>query len=514
MCNRNCVVVALATFLAYGNVTYSQQENLGSSATLEWLQGARDRDLPLSTGVGKPATRDMQSMVGSWAQEPIPAFRYRFWPARTSLRPGSAQTHFYRAVIESNVATQLLTKDQLQQLNTVQSMDLETIPISDAQPWADRFELTYGELAAMAEAEDLDWDLRVRDLRGKDIWAFRLEEVQQARNLARMLNLKIATQIAKKDYAGAAKSIEIGFRLAALVGQSDSIIQSLVGLAIENMMYNAIEYAIRSPDCPSFYWALRTLPDSITGLEESIEVELSMVLRTLSVLDETEILGLSDREITHRLKQSLSDLKQLLGNGAGTGVGPTETLPLLLSVSGPESRRRLLANGYDPDLLEGMTDLQASLVHASRELAIQGDQLLKASKIRGAEGLKLGEKRSADFDAWLKENRTTTAGVVASLLFPAVKQLHEADLRSRMTRNRLLAIEALRLYGQQHAGRLPSSLEECVDTPAPQDPFSDRAFGYRVETTPSRQVVTLTSAVPARFDANKELKFNFPPAGQ
>lgn len=74
--------------------------------------------------------------------------------------------------------------------------------------------------------------------------------------------------------------------------------QSLVGLAIENLMYAAVDFAIRSKDCPSFYWALRTLPDKLTRLDEAVEIELEMATRTLTLLDETEVLGLSDREIT------------------------------------------------------------------------------------------------------------------------------------------------------------------------------------------------------------------------
>jgi hypothetical protein len=44
-------------------------------------------------------------------------------------------------------------------------------------------------------------------------------------------------------------------------------------------------------------------------------------------------------------------------------------------------------------------------------------------------------------------------------------------------------IEALRAFAAAHEGKLPSSLEEMVDTPAPTDPATGKAFEYSVSGT-------------------------------
>jgi hypothetical protein len=246
----------------------------------------------------------------------------------------------------------------------------------------------------------------------------------------------------------------------------------------------------------------------LTRIDESVEIELDMAWRTLTIFQESEVLGLSDRELTKRLKQGIVDLTQLLGTS--NGVSPTQTLGFLLAATGPEAKRKLQASGYESEKLDDMSDLQASLVLAGRELKMQGDQLLKASKVRGSRGLKLGEKTSEDFQRWLDENRASAAGIVAGLLYPAVSQVHRAELRARMVRSRLLAAEALRLFGKSHHGQLPTSLDEMVDTPAPLDPFSDKHFGYRIEKSGAGQIVTLTCDTPNGFDSVKELKILFP----
>ena len=81
-----------------------------------------------------------------------------------------------------------------------------------------------------------------------------------------------------------------------------------------------------------------------------------------------------------------------------------------------------------------------------------------------------------------------TAGVIASLLFPAINAAQSAELRIKMIRSRLIVAEALRLYAHSHQGRLPSSLDDLSDTPAPLDPFSDKPFEYKPQTGKSQHL--------------------------
>ena len=45
----------------------------------------------------------------------------------------------------------------------------------------------------------------------------------------------------------------------------------------------------------------------------------------------------------------------------------------------------------------------------------------------------------------------------------------------------LQTVEALRNYAATHGGKLPASLDEITDTPAPLNPMTGKPFAYRVE---------------------------------
>jgi hypothetical protein len=498
--------LAAGVWLAMATVGLAQEGGLGSTATLEWLQKPAARTAPPSQSV---ASKALEDFIGSLTKEPVPAFRYRFWPARTDLKPGSAETHFYRALVQRYTVVQGLPKEQIEALNDLQSMDIQNIPPHAAQEWVDRFDFVYQELSGLADAEDLSWDLRFRDLRGKEIWSIRIEEVQQARNLSRLLQLKIATQIAKQDFAGATDSIRTGLRLAAFVGQGESIIQGLVGLAIENVMYSAIDTMIRSPDCPNMYWALQTLPSPIMPIRDAVETELAMVFRMFPVLQESDALSLSDKELSQRLAQSIGDLRLLISAEFGP-LGAADSLGLMLSMSGADAKERLRAAGYDESILENMTQLQASLIEAGRELRSRSDELLKGIKLRGPEGDFLRQRVQEDFDKWQNKRTISPAALIGSLLLPGAQNVHEAILRTEMIRNRLIAAEAIRLYAANHGGKVPDSLDGLVDPPVPLDPFTQKPFVYRVESSMDRQRVSLQSNGPQRFQALLEAVYSFP----
>jgi hypothetical protein len=503
------MLFCLCTCCVWHPVVLAQASQLGSTATLDWLRNPNQQTV--DNAEPKPV-RPLSDMIGSLAAQPSPAFRYRLWPAKTQLKPGSAQTHFYRAAVERYSIVSRLTVEQNTALNQLMGEDIQTLSTDAAREWVERFAPVYEELEAMSRAEDLDWDLRIRDLRGQDIWGVRLEDVQQARSLARLLTMKIRTQIDDKDFEGATASMRVGFRMAALVGHGESLVQTLVGLAIENMMYAAVDYAIRSPDCPNLYWALRSLPEPLMPIAESAEIELAMVLKTIPIFEESEIIGLSDKELTKRLSKSMKELKQLMGRE--TEFGPAEVVGITLSLSGDRARQRLLKSGYDAKQLDALTPLQASLIDAGRELRAQSDELLKGLKIAGHEGNALRKQVQENFEAWLVNERGSAASMVGSLLFPGTQSIYGATARTEMLRNRLMVAEAVRHYAATHGGQLPMSLEQIVDTPLPNDPFNGKAFSYRKETRPKGQFVTLLASEEGGWRTTEilESQYSFPRA--
>ena len=44
----------------------------------------------------------------------------------------------------------------------------------------------------------------------------------------------------------------------------------------------------------------------------------------------------------------------------------------------------------------------------------------------------------------------------------------------------LTTVEAIRSYAASHGGKLPAHLEDIMDTPAPNNPATDKPFDYHV----------------------------------
>ena len=119
----------LATAIAFSTVCWSQDSNadnakgsIGSSATLEWLQtkpSQRPKSMPESTTTKSDSNgisvADPRDKLCSLSPQPTPAFKYRFWPSRLDMRPGTAQTHFYRAILQRSFVSQGLPKERRDQ---------------------------------------------------------------------------------------------------------------------------------------------------------------------------------------------------------------------------------------------------------------------------------------------------------------------------------------------------------------------------------------------------------------
>ncbi len=65
--------------------------------------------------------------------------------------------------------------------------------------------------------------------------------------------------------------------------------------------------------------------------------------------------------------------------------------------------------------------------------------------------------------------------------FPAYEAAAAAFVRVDRQIAALRVIEALRLYGAAHAGRLPPQLEAITEVPIPVDPVTGRPFEYQFE---------------------------------
>jgi len=472
-------------------------EQLGSTMTLDDLKSKQKE----AEQEKAPTTINVQP-----AAEPSPALKYRFYPAKWDLNPGSALLHFSRAQL-------MLAQRSEEQRNRWQSgewMDGEgegQIPtVSELEADISSLEPIFQELHQLAMSEDFKADHRVRDLRGPDVYMYLLPDIQESRALARILAMKIRFQLLQQDFVGAISSVSDGLRLAEFIGQGETLIQKLVGIAVQSVMRDRITDMIATHGCPNLYWALVTIPRPMVNISESVNWELNNIARVLPVLAEAESAEWTDAQAALKWSSVMKDLRALSSGSFGN-----DDASLALAIGSvtfaEEARKRLEAAGFPRAKLQKLPAMQLVLIDARRELNRVGDDLGKAHLLPAHLGAAIVKQQDDRFQQWLQKNRMASmAAVIGGLLYPAVVQAKAAETRTQMAYNRLMTLEALRMHAEAHAGKVPDSLEQLSPVPAMSDPYIGQPFEYKVETIDGAKVVTLTADGPKNYQPLRVLR--------
>ncbi len=469
----------------------AQDGELGSTMTLSQLQQAQ-----------KIGEEPVKPFAVSPAPEPSPALRYRLYPGTWELRPGSALLHYARAqILFQQMAKETTT--EWQQWATEESNPTDE-QLSSA---VDNLKHVYVELHELAMSEDFTWDHRIRDLRGPEVYSYLLPDVQEARAMARLLRIRIMLQIRRRDFEGVFSSVSDGFRLAEFVGQGETLIQKLVGVAIAAVMRDALEDAISTPGCPNLYWAIASVPPSLVNISQSAVWELDNIHRVLPVLAEAENAEWSDAEATKKWATLVSDLGTLSGDGSSAGRDSQLALAIASVTFVDSARQRLQANGIEADRLSRLPALQVVLIDAAREVRRVSDDLAKAHLLPAHLADPVLDREDAKYQKWIRDNRLSSVGAaIGGLLYPAVKQVKAAETRMLLGHARLMTLEAIRMYASEHDGQLPKSLDQLSTVPAMPDPFTNKPFGYRVEVIDDKPTLILTAGGPENYRPLQELR--------
>lgn len=457
---------------------------LGSTMTLE------------KSPVTKQEEKASRLRVTTAAGEPVPALKYQFWPARSTLDPGSAQQHFFRAL------TLLLSQPEEHR----KQLDgwVEDPDIAKIRSFVETQTAVLSELHTMALSEAVDMDHHIRDLGGIELYSFLLPDVQEARTLARLLRLRAIEQLDRRDFEGAVSTISDGYRLSSLISTGETLIEQLVAIAIASIMEDTVDRAIQTPGCPNLYWALASLPRPISKIRDSVQFEMHFLTRLFPLLADAENADYPEDVWRKKWVDSLEPLGKLTGDSSHK-----VSLALAMATVGfvEPARQRLLTSGFAAEKLANMPPTQIVIIDTARELRRLSDESVKAYLLPIEMRKPLMVAREKRFQQWVQEERWSSGGaMVASVFFPAISQVHEAEVRKLMTQQRLMTVEALRMHAATHEGKLPESLDQLDPVPAMPDPYTGKAFGYRVESIDGQSIVILTADVPAVAEMLREYR--------
>jgi hypothetical protein len=324
-----------------------------------------------------------------------------------------------------------------------------------------------------------------------------LPEIQETRNLARLLALQAKLAIREQRWDDMVRDCRLGFRLAETTGRStDFLIGRLVGFAIASTMLNVIETAIQQPECPNLYWALASLPSQrLFETRESLEFEsilLSRLVRDVGVLPDQPIGAEAARK---KMQSIIEQADRSLFDGKSSKQGPELT--------------SLFAGGYVVMMADASRDLLATTPQwGERAFELSASEaVLRATMLKFARARDhwiawsyLPVELSAEYEKdWLEVYAAAVTereplSELIGLLTPAMQAARSSGRRSEQYLNWLITIEALRMHAADR-GELPMSLERLRPVPAWQDSMVGRPFEYTRKST-SEAVLTRAARVP------------------
>lgn len=425
---------------------------------------------------------DVIKLAVTPAGPPRPLLRYRFAPEARQLAEGNAAAVYARAII----LLQQSDRDRKGREKIYEWLDLSPadLPQAETRKAISKYRAELDEVRLAVRRKSAAWDLPLKEQGVATL----LPEIQELRELARLMTIDVRLAIVEKDYAAASRGLESMYTMGQQVGETGTLVSMLVGLAVEGMASNEVRHWIAQPGSPNVYWALTCLPGSMSNLADSIESEDLWIRGSVPYSDLLGEAILTPRQLehlTHELGSLLSS--QWIDGGFRVEFNSGEThdvrvpsrvalLPMVLRAY-PVCKRQLLESDIDRELIEAMDPTQVVVlrwVRVYRELLDEMVIWCRHSPPEAREAFQQIENRLHDL-------AQRPEALLANSMLPAINAASRAATRNDQRIAMLRLVEALRLYAAAHDGRLPAALDQISEVPVPLDPATGRPFEYRLD---------------------------------
>ena len=408
----------------------------------------------------------------SAAPRPEDVLRYRFAPRFGELSEGNAAALYYRAIVELQGAA-VAGVDVRQGMNQVSAwleLPPDELPIDEAKRQIDRHRRELKEIHIGARRRDAHWDIPLDEEGAMTL----LTEVQEIRNLARLLALETRVAVLEGDYEAASTSLETLMTMGRHVGESGSLISMFVGLAVYNLSLREIEHWVDQPDSPNTYWALTRLPGPVGDLPAVLETENRMIAGTFPALEQLETSILSKPQA----EELTTILQEMISMDASASALPAELSIVSLGLRVyPVAKRQLIESGLDVGLVEAMPVTQVILLRGLRAYR----DYLEEMTLWSARPYREARPALEEIDRRMKSLVDEPESFLMATMLPAVGTVMESVARTEQRIAMLRVVEALRLHAAAHDGKLPAELADVTAVPLPFDPTVDRPFRYRLD---------------------------------
>ena len=133
-----------------------------------------------------------------------------------------------------------------------------------------------------------DWGFDERTLVGTDVYEFLLPEMNEMREIARILALRTKVAMAESDYPVAIDNLRMGYQASVDTGSGLTLVSKLIGIAMTAIANEQLIDLISCPDAPNLYWAVSELPSPMIELKPAIRFEMDGAYRMFPYLKDAE----------------------------------------------------------------------------------------------------------------------------------------------------------------------------------------------------------------------------------
>jgi len=405
---------------------------------------------------------------------PRPTLKYQLLPEFKDRVRGNAAVYYGKVTAEHlGFFGNMKLREKIDEWNAASLSDL-------LKPDVEMNSASIEKMLRMAaRCESCDWQLPVRE---EEFYTMGLPEVQQLRQFARILLARMRIQIAHGKFDAAIETLQSALAIGKNAAEGETIVNGLVGVAIDSVMAKQILELIQQPGAPNLYWALSTLPRPLIDLRKGAEAEMSALELSFPVIRNLRAERTPEEwEAMHsKFWRQVVELVPFMevGNGVQVKDLKVESLVAESFLHAPAGRQRLLDQGIDPVVVSAMPNAQVALIEAVRAYEIDRDNLFRWFLVPYDDGLQPGETLQHQADQ--EKDRRSKQGKLSQIFLPNLYPARRASAQLDRSIAVLRAIEALRMYAATHDGKLPAKLSEIVGAPVPVDPMTGKPIEYEL----------------------------------
>jgi len=431
--------------------------------------------LPLcGTGLGAGKTTAQNAEVKTLslvpAAEPVPAMAYRLLPRRLDQKTGNAALLYYSAAALAPEADPGDDENVSNRISKWRDIPVDELPRDEVEKALLSFSSSFHQVALAARRSECHWQMPL-----EDGFSMQMPHLSTFRRITFAMQLQIRLKIADGQTDEAIEMLQQGMQMGRNIAEGPTLIQDLVGVAINAVMLREVESMMQTPDFPNLYWALTALPDPMIDMYPALENEREMLF-----MEFPQLRDLEDQVLTPL--QASAIISEFMKKIAGLTAGPDDIpfkglLPLgWVMMHYSDAKQFLAGRGFSQERIEAMPAAQAVLIYQKQEYVEMMDSMFKWFAVpyhQSRPYLEKGEKLLSEH----RRNKGIKVNLFSTLV-PALNRI--SFLQARLDRHIALlrTVEAIRMFAAEHSGGLPRSLGEIDFVPIPSDPVTGEAFLY------------------------------------